>query len=186
MQVSEWRKAIGEMVRDHMRSPELEHYFSVKMNQPRAQLMITQLGLYIRHRRDCWAHVSANCPVMGVKQAILQHEYGEVIKDQFSDFGHLHLIIKQAEKLGLTPQQVIDTKPIATTTATLYAWAWLTHAKSWIEGRVGVDRDRMDQRRPAAQRHRRRPFDAHGQALDRRHGHPLARYAELRRALAGG
>ena len=53
MQIPEWRKAIGEMVREHMRSPELEHYFSVKMNKPRAQLMITQLGLYIRHRRDC-------------------------------------------------------------------------------------------------------------------------------------
>ena len=63
--------------------------------------------------------MSANCPVMGVKQAILQHEYGEVIKDQFSDFGHLQLIIKQAEKLGLTPQQVIDTKPTVTTKATL-------------------------------------------------------------------
>jgi hypothetical protein len=44
MQVAEWRKTIGEMVREHMRSPELEHYFSVKMNKPRAQLMITQLG----------------------------------------------------------------------------------------------------------------------------------------------
>ena len=40
MQVPEWRKVIGEMVRDHMRSPELEHYFSVKINKPRAQLMI--------------------------------------------------------------------------------------------------------------------------------------------------
>ena len=49
MQTAEWRKTIGEMVREHMRSPELEHYFSVKMNKPRAQLMITQLGLYIRH-----------------------------------------------------------------------------------------------------------------------------------------
>ena len=117
-----------------MRSPELEHYFSVKMNKPRAQLMITQLGLDIRHRRDCWALVSANCPVMAIKQAILQHEYGEVIKDQFSDHGHLHLIIRQAQRLGLTPQEVIDTKPIVSTTATLYAWAWLTHAKSWIEG----------------------------------------------------
>jgi pyrroloquinoline quinone (PQQ) biosynthesis protein C len=134
MQVSEWRKVIGEMVREHMRSPELEHYFSVKMNKPRAQLMITQLGLYIRHRRDCWALVSANCPVMAIKQAILQHEYGEVIKDQFSDYGHLHLIIRQADKLGLTPQEVIDTKPIVSTTATLYAWAWLTHAKTWVEG----------------------------------------------------
>ncbi len=134
MQVPEWRKTIGEMVREHMRSPELEHYFSVKMNKPRAQLMITQLGLYIRHRRDCWAHVSANCPVMAIKQAILQHEYGEVIKDRYSDYGHLHLIIRQAEKLDLTAQEVIDTKPIVSTTATLYAWAWLTHAKSWLEG----------------------------------------------------
>jgi pyrroloquinoline quinone (PQQ) biosynthesis protein C len=44
------------------------------------------------------------------------------------------LIVKQAERLGLTPQQVIDTKPIPSTTATLYAWAWQTRAKSWIEG----------------------------------------------------
>ena len=68
MQVPEWRRVIGEMVRDHMRSPELEHYFSVRMNPPRAQLMISQLGLYIRHRRDCWSHVSGNCPIMAMKQ----------------------------------------------------------------------------------------------------------------------
>ena len=134
MQVEQWRKAIGEMVRDHMRSPELEYYFSVKMNKQRAQLMITQLGLYIRHRRDCWSLVSANCPVMVVKQAILRHEFGEVIKDQYSEFGHLHLIIRQAEKLGLTAREVVDTQPLLSTTATLYAWAWLTHAKSWVEG----------------------------------------------------
>ena len=134
MQVTEWRKVIGEMVREHMRSPALEHYFAVKMNQRRAQLMIAQLGLYIRHRRDCWALVSANCPVMTVKQKILQHEFGEVIKDDYSDFGHLHLIIRQAEKVGLSAEDVLSTKPIPSTTATLYAWAWLTHAKSWIEG----------------------------------------------------
>ncbi len=134
MDTAAWRTTIGAMVRDHMRSPELERYFSVKMNKPRAQLMITQLGLFIRHRRDCWAHVSANCPVMVIKQAILQHEYGEVIKDQYSEYGHLHLIIRQAEKLGMTPKEVIDTKPIVTTTATLYAWGWITHAKSWLEG----------------------------------------------------
>jgi pyrroloquinoline quinone (PQQ) biosynthesis protein C len=134
MKVEQWRQAIGEMVRDHMRSPELEYYFSVKMSKQRAQLMITQLGLYIRHRRDCWALVSANCPVMAIKQAILKHEFGEVIKDEYSDFGHLHLIIRQAEKLGMTAKEVLETEPIPTTTATLYAWAWLTHAKPWVEG----------------------------------------------------
>src|SRR5688500_20411471 len=122
MQVAEWRKAIGEMVRDHMRSPELEHYFSVKMSKPRAQLMITQLGIYIRHRRDCWALVSANCPVMGVKQAIMQHEYGEVTKDQFSDYDHMHNSIRQARKVGKTPPKDIDTKPIATITEERRDW----------------------------------------------------------------
>jgi hypothetical protein len=86
MEVSELRRVIGDMVRDHVQSPELEHYFSVRMNKQRAQLMITQLGLFIRPRRDCWAHVSANCPVMAVKQAILRHEFGEVIKDEYSEF----------------------------------------------------------------------------------------------------
>src|ERR687897_2827159 len=121
MQVEQWRKAISEMVRDHMRSPELEYYFSVKMNKPRAQVMITQLGLFIRHRRDCWAHVSANCPQMSVKQKILQHEYGEVIKDEYTEHGHLDLIVRQGKALGLSPREVLEVEPLPTTFATLYA-----------------------------------------------------------------
>ena len=134
MEIAEWRKNIGDMVREHMQGPQLQHYFSVKMTKPRAQLMLTQLGLYIRHRRDCWSHVSGNCPEMTVKQKILQHEYGEVIKDQYSEFGHLDLIVRQGKAIGLTPDDIVQADPIATTFATLYAWAWITRAKSWIEG----------------------------------------------------
>lgn len=134
MDIAGWRQCIGEMVRGHMRSPQLQHYFSVRMTKPRAQLMITQLGLYIRHRRDCWANVSANCPEMAVKQKILQHEYGEVIKDQYTEHGHLELIVRQGKALGLTVEDVLQVEPIPTTRATLYAWAWMTRAKSWIEG----------------------------------------------------
>jgi len=134
MQVAEWRKVIGEMVRDHMRSPQLEYYFSLKSNQRRAQIMISQLGLYIRHRRDCWSHVSGNCPVMAIKQKILEHEYGEVIKDQYSQYGHLQLIVKQAQKIGMKPEEVLGTKPLPAIRATLYAWDWVTREKSWVEG----------------------------------------------------
>lgn len=134
MDVEGWRQRIGEMVREHMRSPQLERYFSVRMTEPRAQLMLTQLGLYIRHRRDCWANVSANCPEMAVKQKILQHEYGEVIKDQYAEHGHLELIVRQGKAVGLTVEDVLDAEPIPTTRATLYAWAWMTRAKTWIEG----------------------------------------------------
>ncbi len=134
MNPAAWRQRIGEMVREQMRSPQLERYFSVKMTKRRAQLMLTQLGLFIRHRRDCWAHVSANCPALAVKQKVLQHEFGEVIKDQYSDFGHLDLIVRQGRAIGLSVDDVMRAEPIPTTRATLYAWAWMTREKSWIEG----------------------------------------------------
>src|SRR5256712_12397439 len=134
MEAKEWKEWIGERVREHMRSPQLEHYFSVRMTKPRAQLMITQLGLFIRHRRDCWANVSSNCPEMSVKQKILQHEYGEVIKDEYTEHGHLELIVRQGKALGLTAEQVMNVAPLPSTMATLYAWAWMTREKSWLEG----------------------------------------------------
>ena len=134
MDVVGWKRSIGEMVREHMRSPQLQHYFSIRMTRPRAQLMLKQLALYVRHRRDCWAHVSANCPEMAVKQRILQHEYGEVITDQYSEFGHLELIVRQGKVIGLTAEDILNAEPLPTTRATLYAWAWMTRAKSWIEG----------------------------------------------------
>ena len=134
MNEAEWRKTIGEMVREHMRSPQLEHYFAVRMTRPRAELMLLQLGLYIRHRRDCWANVSSNCPEMAVKHKIIEHEIGEVIKDKYSEHGHLDLIVRQGRTLGLSADDVLEAKPIPTTQATLYAWAWMTRAKSWIEG----------------------------------------------------
>lgn len=121
-------------MREAMGSPELDRYFSVRMTIPRARILITQLGLFIRHRRDCWAHVSGNCPELSVKQKILQHEYGEIIKDEYTEHGHLELIIRQGKALGLTPKEVLEVEPLPSTRAALYAWAWMTREKSWIEG----------------------------------------------------
>ena len=134
MKQTEWRKELGELVRHAMRTPEMEHYFQVKITKLGAQVLITQLGLFIQHRRDCWAHVSGNCPQMPVKQKILQHEYGEVIKDNYAEHGHLELIVRQGKALGLTPEQVMNVAPLPSTMATLYAWAWMTREKSWLEG----------------------------------------------------
>jgi pyrroloquinoline quinone (PQQ) biosynthesis protein C len=134
MNRAEWRHELGELVRDLVRSPELEHYFNVRITKPGAQVLITQLGLFIHHRRDCWAHVSANCPHMSVKQKILQHEYGEVIKDDYTEHGHMELIVRQGKALGLTAEQVLNVEPLPSTMATLYAWGWMTREKSWLEG----------------------------------------------------
>jgi pyrroloquinoline quinone (PQQ) biosynthesis protein C len=129
-----WKDTLGGMVRDYIRSPELERYFSVKMTKPRAAVMVTQQSLFVRHRRDCWAYVSGNCPVLAIKQRILEHEYDEIIRDQFSEYGHLALIIKQGESVGLRPEEIIHAEPLPATRATLYAWGWITKEKSWLEG----------------------------------------------------
>ncbi len=134
MDAAGWRESIGEMVREHMKSPPVAHYYSVKMNKPRAEVMLTELAHFIRHRRDCWAYVSGNCPELSVKQKILHHEYAEIIKDQYSEHGHLELIIRQGKAIGLSSEDILNAEPIPTTRMALYAWAWMTREKNWIAG----------------------------------------------------
>ena len=133
MTEKQWRECLGELVRDYMRSPELERYFAVPMTKARAAVMVTQQSHYVRHRRDCWANVSANCPVMAVKQKILEHEYEEIIKDDFSAYGHLHLIIRQGKSVGLNPDDILTSQRLPETMAVLYAWGWMTRVKPWTE-----------------------------------------------------
>jgi pyrroloquinoline quinone (PQQ) biosynthesis protein C len=134
MDANGWNAAFAELARATMSSPELERYYSVPITKPRAQLILKQLSLYVRHRRDCWAYVSGNCPVLAVKQKILSHEYEEMIRDAHSEHGHLDLIIRQGKPIGLTAEDILQTKPIPTTAATLYAWGWMCKKKGWLEG----------------------------------------------------
>jgi len=133
MNRKQWRECLGELVRDYMRSPELENYFSISMTKRRAAVMVTQQSHYVRHRRDCWSYVSANCPVLAVKQKILEHEYEEIINDDFSAYGHLHLIIRQGQSVGLSAEDILNSRPLPTTMAVLYAWGWMTRVKPWTE-----------------------------------------------------
>ena len=54
MNVSEWKQTIGQMVRENMQTEEADRYYNIKVNQCRAQTLLTQLALFVRHRRDCW------------------------------------------------------------------------------------------------------------------------------------
>jgi pyrroloquinoline quinone (PQQ) biosynthesis protein C len=129
-----WRTALGEIARKTMSSEEVERYFSVPITERRAQIILQQLSLYVRHRRDCWAYVSGNCLVLAVKQKILGHEYEEMIRDSHSEHGHLDLIIRQGKSIGLTAKDILETKPLPSTLAVLYAWGWMTKNKTWLEG----------------------------------------------------
>ncbi|HET8562626.1 MAG TPA: iron-containing redox enzyme family protein [Candidatus Binatia bacterium] len=145
MDQNKWKAAFGTLAREAMSSPELERYYAVPITRPRAQLLLQQLSLYVRHRRDCWAYVSGNCPVLAVKQKILAHEYEEMIRDAHSEHGHLDLIIRQGKAIGLSAKDILEAKPIPTTTATLYAWGWMTKNKSWLEGLAAMSMTEWNQ-----------------------------------------
>ena len=155
MDAQSWSNEFGKLARETMVSPELERYFSIPINKRRAQVILQQLSLYVRHRRDCWAFVSGNTPVLAIKQKILGHEYEEMIRDQHSEHGHLG----NALCLGLDVQkETLARRP------------------------VGYVDDRMESRRPSARRHRRRSRLSHGPALGRAVGDHLGRFAELESA----
>ncbi len=138
MTADEWKNWLAKTVREVMAAPEFDRYFAVKLSRPRAAMMLTQHGLFSRHRRDCWAYLSANCPELSIKQKILRHEYEEVIKDDYTDRGHLELVIRQAEAIGMTPEEVNAVEPLPITRACLYAWAWMTREKNWVEGMAAL------------------------------------------------
>lgn len=134
MNTDEWGQAFLELGRAEVQSPVYARYYGIKLNNARAGLYLGQLGLFVHHRRDCWANVSSKCPEMSVKQKILEHEYEEVIEDEYSKYGHLDLIVRQATAIGLSPQDVLGAPALPSTRAALYAYGWMTRAKSWQEG----------------------------------------------------
>jgi pyrroloquinoline quinone (PQQ) biosynthesis protein C len=133
MLVSEWRKTLGQVVRDWIKTPEMELFYSIKVTPERARLYILQLSIYVRNRRNYWAQVAANCPVMEVKQRILKHEYEELVEDEYSDVGHLDLILRQGREVGLTQEQILAAEPLPSTKAAVYAWWWIARNRPWQE-----------------------------------------------------
>jgi pyrroloquinoline quinone (PQQ) biosynthesis protein C len=135
MDERQWREQLSGIVRDGiLGGPGFQRFFAARLNPKRAKISLTQIGIFIKHRRECWAWVSGNCPEMMVKQKILAHEYDEVIEDQYSKYGHLQLVVRQGESLGMTAEEVLGARPLPTTRATLYSWGWITLRRPWLEG----------------------------------------------------
>lgn len=131
MQAKEWRKRLGEIAREWIQTPELQRFFSVRFTPERAKLYVKQMSLYIHNRRECWSHVMANSPVIEVKQRILEHEYEEMVKDEYSEAGHLDLVFREAKELGLSREEVLAAEPLPVTVACTNAWLWIAYHRLW-------------------------------------------------------
>jgi pyrroloquinoline quinone (PQQ) biosynthesis protein C len=134
MTEEQWKEHMAKLVRASEQSEARKRFYGIKFTKERAQVDLLQMSLFVRHRRDCWPYVSANCPELSVKRKILEHEYEEIIRDDYSEYGHLDLVIRQAASLGLSPKDVLNATPLPTTRATLYSWAWICRERPWQEG----------------------------------------------------
>lgn len=151
--VHDWEMAIGTRVRATMASPELARYFAVKMTPARARIALLQLSLFVSCRRDCWANLIANCDAATMRQRLMEHEYDEVVEDEFSSKGHYDLLIRQGALIGLSADDFAKVQPLRTSMATFYGWKWIAREGAWQDGLIAMmatewvndDRRLMDQ-----------------------------------------
>jgi len=149
----DWEEAIGARVRDTMASVEMARYFNVKMPAPRARVALLQLSLFVQCRRDCWANLIANCDALPIRQRLMEHEYDELVEDEFSSKGHYDLLIRQGALIGLSAGDFATVKPLTTSMATFYGWKWIAREGAWQDGLIAMmatewvndDRRLMDQ-----------------------------------------
>ena len=133
MKAEQWRKELGDLVRDLFLSAEMKEFYSVKVTKERARIYLAQLGIYVRQRRNYWPQVAANCPEFEVKQRILAHEYEELVEDEHSDKGHVDLVVRQAQEVGMSERELYGAEPLPTTKAAIYAWWWIARNRPWQE-----------------------------------------------------
>jgi pyrroloquinoline quinone (PQQ) biosynthesis protein C len=151
--VRQWENEIGARVRATMAAPEMERYFSIKMTPDRARVALLQLSLFVQCRRDCWANLIANCDALPVRQRLMEHEYDELVEDEYSSNGHYDLLVRQGSLIGLSADDFAKTEPLRTSMATFYGWKWMTREGPWKDGLVAMmatewvndDRRLMDQ-----------------------------------------
>jgi pyrroloquinoline quinone (PQQ) biosynthesis protein C len=149
----DWEEAIGDRVRETMASPEMARYFSIKMTADRARVALLQLSLFVQCRRDCWANLIANCDALPIRQRLMEHEYDELVEDEFSSKGHYDLLVRQGTLIGLTADDFAEARPLRTSMATFYGWKWIAREGSWQDGLIAMmatewvndDRRLMDQ-----------------------------------------
>ncbi len=83
----------------------------------------------------------------------MEHEYDELVEDEYSSKGHYDLLVRQGALIGLTADDFAKARPLRTSMATFYGWKWIAREGSWKDGLIAMmatewvndDRRLMDQ-----------------------------------------
>ena len=152
-EIRQWEEAIAQRVHATIAAAEMDRYFNVKMTSSRARIALLQLSLFVSCRRDCWANLIANCDAPEIRRRLMEHEYDELVEDEYSAKGHYDLLVRQGALIGLTGDDFAKVQPLRTSMATFYGWKWIAREGAWQDGLIAMmatewvndDRRLMDQ-----------------------------------------
>ena len=114
-------------------TPEFVRFDNVRLSKARAKFYTAHAVYFNLNRRDCWGYVMGAAP-WSVKRVIWQHEQDELINDPRGEADHRTLMMREAQALGLTRNEVDNLDLIPGVRAAFYAWLFIAKNRSWLEG----------------------------------------------------
>lgn len=114
--------------------PQTKRLLSLPLSMERARYSTLQRAHWNLNRRDCWAYAQARAP-LDVKKMIWEHEMDELAGNQVRGVeDHYALRMREAETLGLTPEDFRKMPMSPGTRTCTYAWLYLVMNSHWLKG----------------------------------------------------
>ena len=129
---SELQQKLDEICREHIEESQRLKLRDVTLTPARGRLIAVQRALFNKNRRDCWGAVQCSSPI-DVKRVVWAHEEEELIRDPRCGSDHYSLHIRRCMALGLTPEEIENAQPLASSRAAFYAWLYIARTKPWIQ-----------------------------------------------------
>jgi len=120
------------MANAQFESPEFRQLLGTPFTLERARSFSIQMGRYVANRRDCWGYAQGAAP-LDVKRLIWAHEQEELVLDPEVGMDHFTLATREAEVLGLTPEDFEQAEVVPGCQAAFYAWIHLAKDRPWLE-----------------------------------------------------
>jgi pyrroloquinoline quinone (PQQ) biosynthesis protein C len=126
------RDELNRIANRQFETAEFRRLLSVRFTLPRARFYITHNAYYNKNRRDCWGFVLGAAP-LDVKKLVWKHEEDELITDKREGEDHYSLVLRQAQMVGVTREQIEAGEPIPGARAAQYAWLYIARNRTWLE-----------------------------------------------------
>jgi len=126
------REELNRMAIQQFETPEFERLLSIRFTLPRARFYIKHNAYYNKNRRDCWGFVLGAAP-LDVKKLVWKHEEDELITDKREGEDHYSLVVRQAQMVGVTREEIEGGEPIPGARAAQYAWLHIARNRPWLE-----------------------------------------------------